>query len=161
MLQILQKSTFIAIATVTCIGFGLNTPAALAQHHAGCKTCQAGAVCPTCQASQCRTGKCQQLNCRPRQDGQPELFYNYYIPGTCGGMPAAMYLAPRPVPPMVGYTYFTYQPALPHELLYQHSRSYHRYYDGGRGMTRTHISWYRPPVQSGVAGIANHLRLAR
>ena len=34
------------------------------------------------------------MNCRPRTYGQPELFYNYYVPGTCGGVPAAMYLAP-------------------------------------------------------------------
>ena len=57
-------------------------------------------------------------NCRPRTYGQPDLFYNYYVPGTCGGVPAAAYIAPVPVPPVVGHTYYTYQPFLPNELLY-------------------------------------------
>jgi hypothetical protein len=95
-------------------------------------------------------------NCRPRTYGQPDLFYNYYVPGTCGGVPAAMYLAPRPVPATVGHTYYTYQPFLPHELLYQHHRHYYRYYDQGRGMTRTSVSWYRPPIY-----IPSHFRIAR
>jgi hypothetical protein len=68
-----------------------------------------------------------------------------------------MYLAPRPVPEWVGYTYYTYQPVLPHELLYQHHRTYFRYYDGGRGLTRTSVSWSRPPL----SGLPAHIRLAR
>ncbi len=102
-----------------------------------------------------------QVNCRQQTWGTPELFYNYYVPGTCGGVPAQMYLSPRPVPPMVGHTYYTYQPFMPHELLYQHHRKYYRYYDNGRGLTRTHISWYRPPVQSGLGSVYNHFRIAR
>jgi hypothetical protein len=97
------------------------------------------------------------VNCRPQYYGQPELFYNYYMPGTCGGVPAAMYLAPQPVPPLVGHTYYTYQPFMPHELLYPHHRSYYRYYDNGRGLTRTHVSWYRPPLYSWT----QYLRIAR
>jgi hypothetical protein len=95
-------------------------------------------------------------NCRPRTYGQPDLFYNYYVPGTCGGVPAAMYVAPQPVPAWVGHTYYTYQPFLPHELLYQHHRHYYRYYDQGRGLTRTSVSWYRPPIY-----IPSHFRIAR
>jgi hypothetical protein len=95
-------------------------------------------------------------NCRPRTYGQPDLFYNYYVPGTCGGVPAAMYLAPQPVPAWVGHTYYTYQPFLPHELMYQHHRHYYRYYDQGRGLTRTSVSWYRPPIY-----IPSHFRIAR
>lgn len=97
------------------------------------------------------------VNCRPQYYGQPELFYNYYIPGTCGGVPANMYLAPQPVPAWVGHTYYTYQPFMPHELLYQHHRSYYRYYNGGRGMTRAHVSWSRPPF----TGWTSSLRIAR
>jgi len=97
------------------------------------------------------------LNCRPRYYGQPELFYDYYAPGTCGGVPAGMYPAPYRVPPVVGETYYTYQPFMPHELLYQHRRAYYRYYNGGRGMTRTSISWYRPPL----TGWYSNLRIAR
>ena len=55
--------------------------------------------------------------------------------------------SPRvPVPAWVGHTYYTYQPFLPNELLYQHHRTYYRYYDQGRGLTRTAISWSRPPI---------------
>lgn len=95
-------------------------------------------------------------NCRPRTYGQPDLFYNYYVPSTCGGVPAAAYVAPRPVPAWVGQTYYTYQPFMPNELLYQHHRTYYRYYDQGRGMTRTSVSWYRPPVY-----VFSHFRIAR
>lgn len=96
-------------------------------------------------------------NCRARTYGQPELFYNYYVPGTCGGVPAVMYMAPQPVPAWVGHTYYTYQPVLPHEMLYKHHRDYYRYYDSGRGLTRTHVSWYRAPLTAMPA----HLRIAR
>lgn len=97
------------------------------------------------------------VNYRPRTYGQPELFYDYYAPGTPGGVPANMYPAPLRVPPEMGQTYYTYQPFMPHELLYQHRRAYYRYYNGGRGMTRTSISWYRPPL----TGWYSTLRLAR
>jgi hypothetical protein len=89
------------------------------------------------------------------------LFANYYVPGTCGGVPAEMYLAPHPVPPVVGYTYYTYQPMMPHELLYQHHRTYYRYYDNGRGLTRTSVHWYRPPLQSSLVSLRGHFTLAR
>lgn len=94
--------------------------------------------------------------CRQRQLGQPDLFYNYYVPPNCGGVGAQMYLAPRPVPAYVGHTYYTYQPFMPHEMLYPHQRVYHRYYDEGRGLTRVHATWYNPPG-SGVAGFARHM----
>jgi hypothetical protein len=71
-----------------------------------------------------------------------DLFYNYYTAANCGAWPAAMYVAPRPVPPLVGHTFYTYQPLLPHEYMYIHHRSYHRYYDGGRGLARTHVSYH-------------------
>jgi hypothetical protein len=81
-----------------------------------------------------------------RTHGQPDLFYNYYVPGGPGGVPTAMYLAPRPVPPLVGHTYFTYQPLLPHEYMYQHQRKYYRYYDCGTGLTRTRVRYMRTPI---------------
>ena len=43
-----------------------------------------------------------------------------------GAMGAEMYLSPRPTPPLVGHTYITYQPLMPHEFLYRHHRSYYR-----------------------------------
>jgi hypothetical protein len=80
--------------------------------------------------------------CRGYEYGNPDLFYNFYVPPTCGGVGAQMYLAPVPVPPLVGHTYFTYQPLMPHEFLYRHHRRYHRYYNEGRGLTRTSVIWW-------------------
>ncbi|MFL2869723.1 MAG: hypothetical protein ACJZ8O_03155 [Pirellulaceae bacterium] len=72
----------------------------------------------------------------------PVLFYNYYAPVQGGGMPAQIYTAPRAVPAAVGHVYSTYQPFLPHEFLYRHYRTYHHYFDGGRGMTRTRVIYW-------------------
>ena len=58
--------------------------------------------------------------------GQADLFYNYYA--TPGSTSAAMYPAPRPTPALVGHTWYTYQPWLPHEYLYKHHRVYWTYY---------------------------------
>lgn len=82
--------------------------------------------------------------CRQCADnsGQPDLFYNYYVGGgMAGGYPAAMYLSPRPTPPLVGHTYLTYQPFSPHEFMYRHRRFYTNVHRPG-GVTRTKI-WYR------------------
>jgi hypothetical protein len=87
----------------------------------------------------CRT--CSNGDCQYRFYGQPDLFYNYYVPPTCGGMGAELYLSPRPVPPHVGHTYITYQPLMPHEFMYHHHRTYHRYYNSGQGLTRTHVKY--------------------
>jgi hypothetical protein len=81
-------------------------------------------------------------NCKSHTYPQPDLFYNFYVHGPCGGYPAQMYVAPKPVPANVGHTYITYQPFMPHEFMYKHHRTYHQYYDGGRGLTRTKmIAW--------------------
>ena len=85
---------------------------------------------------------CNSFECRGHDHGHPDLFYNFYVPPSCGGVGAQMYLAPQPVPPHVGYTYYTYQPLMPHEMLYRHQRTYHRYYNEGRGMTRTSVRWW-------------------
>lgn len=90
-------------------------------------------------AGGCRT--CSNGDCQYRFYGQPDLFYNYYVPPTCGGVGAELYLSPRPVPAHVGHTYITYQPLMPHEFLYAHHRTYHRYYNGGQGLTRTHVKY--------------------
>lgn len=87
----------------------------------------------------CRT--CSNGDCQYRYYGQPDLFYNYYVPPTCGGVGAELYLSPRPVPAHVGHTYITYQPLMPHEFMYHHHRTYHRYYNGGQGLTRTHVKY--------------------
>lgn len=71
----------------------------------------------------------------------PDLFYNYYVPpGGSGGVAAQLYPCPRPTPPLVGHTYVTYQPLLPHEFLYRHHRVYWRKNDSG--WTRTRVIWH-------------------
>jgi len=99
--------------------------------------------------------------CREYQYGQPDLFRNYYVPPVCGGVGASMYLSPGPVPAHVGHTYVTYEPFMPHEYLYAHHKTYHRTYDEGRGLTRTHVSYYSPPGKHFKSSLHNGLKLAR
>ncbi|MCA9154139.1 MAG: hypothetical protein R3C99_21660 [Pirellulaceae bacterium] len=99
--------------------------------------------------------------CRPWQYGSPDLFYNFFTQGNCNAANAQMYMAPHDVPPLVGHTYYTYQPLYPHEYLYKHERRYHRYYDGGRGLNRTHVKWYYPPVYRTAQSLYGYLRIPR
>lgn len=84
---------------------------------------------------------CSNGECQYRFYGQPDLFYNYYAWPSCTGLGAELYLSPRPVPPLVGHTYITYQPLMPHEFMYHHHRTYHRYYNGGQGLNRTCVKY--------------------
>jgi len=77
-----------------------------------------------------------------RQGLSGDLFYNYYVPPGYGGTGAELYVCPVPTPPLVGHTYFTYQPLLPHEFLYQHHRTYLRS-NPGAGWTKTTVKWDR------------------
>ena len=64
------------------------------------------------------------------QAGKPmPLFYNYYVGPP--GVPAQLYVSPRPTPPYVGHTWITYPPFMPHEYLYHHHRTYYKYTPGG------------------------------
>ena len=77
---------------------------------------------------------------------QGDLFYNYYVaPTNPAGVPAQMYLSPRPVPAHVGHTWYTYQPFYPHENLYVHKRNYWAHNPGG-GWTRTKVHWGHNPL---------------
>ena len=69
-----------------------------------------------------------------------DLFYNNYVGPDPSGTAAAMYIAPRPVPPHVGHTYVTYQPLMPQEYLYRHTRS-HYTYNPGAGWTRAKVRY--------------------
>jgi hypothetical protein len=76
------------------------------------------------------------------QRGEPgRLFANEYVPPVGpNGVGAQMYLCPRPTPPLVGHTYITYQPLMPHQFLYRHQQDYQtRQADGST--TYTHIRW--------------------
>jgi hypothetical protein len=98
--------------------------------------------------------------CTPWEYGNPDLFYNFYVPNNCG-VPAQLYIAPRPVPALVGHTYYTYQPLLPHEFTYPHHRTYRNWYDDGRGFNRTKVVWYCNPVVEAVKGVRNAIRIPR
>jgi hypothetical protein len=85
------------------------------------------------------------------QDKQ-DLFYNYYEGPNPSGNATAMYISPRPVPPHVGHTYTTYQPLMPHEYLYRHTRSHYAHVPGAGwsrakiryrtyGLRLDHLSW--------------------
>ena len=67
-----------------------------------------------------------------------DMFYNYYVGPP--GVPAQLYLCPRPTPPLVGHTWITYQPLMPHEFMYKHKRSYYRYYRDG-SYTEAHVRY--------------------
>jgi len=99
--------------------------------------------------------------CQAWEYGDPALFHNFYAPNNCGGMPAALYIAPRPVPAVVGHTYYTYQPLMPHEFTYSHYRTYRAYYDNGQGMNRTKVVWYCNPVTEILKGAHQALRIPR
>jgi hypothetical protein len=75
-----------------------------------------------------------------RHGSSGDLFYNYYSPPGYGGLSAELYPCPRPTPPLVGHTYITYQPLMPHEFLYEHARTYVRKTPGA-GRTRTTVTW--------------------
>jgi hypothetical protein len=77
---------------------------------------------------------------------QKDLFYNYYAqPGPFNGAAAEMYVCPRPVPPHVGHTWYTYQPFYPHEYLYKHQRAYYTHNPGA--------GWRRTNVRYGTGGL--------
>lgn len=99
----------------------------------------------------CRSGQCQ-----PYQYGSPDLFANYYVNPACGGVGSQMYVSPGPIPAHVGHTYFTYQPLMPHEFMYPHHNTYHRYYNDGRGLTRTSVKYYSPPGKR-TMGYLHHM----
>lgn len=63
-----------------------------------------------------------------QRNGQEYLFAQYYTPGGASTANAEMYPAPHPVPAHVGNSYYTYQPLMPHEMMYTHSRNYYSYY---------------------------------
>lgn len=76
-----------------------------------------------------------------RHSTPDDLFYNYYVPPVgANSVGAELYPCPRPTPPMVGHTYITYQPLMPHEFLYKHHRTYWTVHDDAPA-TRTKVHW--------------------
>ncbi len=69
-----------------------------------------------------------------------DLFYNYQVGPNPSGTAAAMYISPGPIPANVGHTYTTYQPLMPHEMMYKHTRS-HYAHTPGAGWSRSKIRY--------------------
>ena len=80
-----------------------------------------------------------------RYQNKEDLFAQYYEGPDPSGVQAGMYISPVPVPPNVGHTYTTYQPLMPHEYLYRHTRSHYAYAPGA--------GWTRAKVRYGTAGL--------
>jgi hypothetical protein len=72
--------------------------------------------------------------------GKTDLFANYYEGPQPSGRAASMYVSPLPIPANVGHTYTTYQPLMPHEYLYKHTRSHYSHAPGA-GWTRTKVRY--------------------
>jgi hypothetical protein len=131
---------------------------------AGCPDGVCGPACRLCGRFGCghlRAAHGCGPACHPWQYGNPDLFYNFYVPNNCGGVPAALYVAPLPVPQFVGHTYYTYQPFMPHEFLYPHYRTYRKSYDCGRGINRTFAAWYSNPVVTVVKDVRQAVKIPR
>ncbi len=73
------------------------------------------------------------LGTAPARADHPDIFYNFYNGPTAvgAGQPVQLYVSPLPAPPLVGHTWITYPPLMPHEFLYHHHRKYYKYYRNG------------------------------
>lgn len=94
-------------------------------------------------------------NAQTSQGNLPNhLFSQYTTQGGASSATAGMYPAPHSVPQNVGSSYYTYQPLMPHEMMYTHSRNYFNYYNdssyygGGGSLNITSVRW-----QNGTSGV--------
>jgi hypothetical protein len=72
------------------------------------------------------------------------LFHNMYTTGP-SAQTAAMYPAPHPTPRIAGHVFNTYQPFAPHQMMYEHNRTYYTPF-GGPG------TFYQDPCANGNCG---------
>ena len=61
-----------------------------------------------------------------------------------------------------GQSYYTYQPLMPHEMMYQHSRNYYNYYNtggyyGGNALNKTSVRWQAGNTHMGPLPFATGL----
>ncbi len=100
------------------------------------------------------------------QGNSPNPLFSQYTTQGAGMSSAAMYPAPHPVPNLGAQAYYTYQPLMPHEMMYQHSRNYYNYYNtggyygGGNALNKTSVRWQAGnnhmgplPFSTGLQGI--------
>ena len=148
MIRIAMRLTLVALVLAACVAVG--TAQARAE---GCSCSCTPANCPECGP--------QFPGCKPYGENyRGDLFYNFYSQGYCD-RPAGIYPSPLPTPLMAGRTYVTYQPLMPHEFMYKHHRSYHTYYDGGKGLNRTQIKYNYNPVAAAFKSLHYSISFAR
>ena len=82
------------------------------------------------------------------------LFQQYTTQGA-NQTDAGMYPAPHWVPPYVGHSYRTYQPLMPHEMMYEHSRNYYNWSHQG-AFYAPQYGWFRGGGNS-CGGYGSHL----
>ena len=75
------------------------------------------------------------------------LFSQYATPGGPNMTTAGMYPAPHYSPAMGAQTHYTYQPLMPHEMMYQHSRNYFSYSGADAcgfpdSVNKTSVRWF-------------------
>lgn len=56
------------------------------------------------------------------------LFHNMYTDGAASQATAGMYPAPHPTPRIAGHVFYTYQALQPHQMMYEHTRTYYTPY---------------------------------
>ena len=95
----------------------------------------------------------QSVQAQIGQGNYPNHLFAQYTTQGNGGITAGQYPAPHPVPAHVGYQHTTYEPLMPHEMLYTHERNYYNYYNdnsfagGGGSLNVTSVRW-----QNGSSG---------
>jgi len=99
--------------------------------------CLMAGVWQGCQPAQAQEGRWKRsISYQDKND----LFANYQVGPYPSGTAAQMYVSPLPVPAQMGHTYTTYQPLMPHEYLYKHTRSHYAYVQGS-GWTRSKVRY--------------------
>ena len=96
------------------------------------------------------------------------MFSQYYTQPGASSVNAELYPAPHPVPANVGYSNYTYQPLMPHEMLYQHSRNYYNWtagsdafyhsgcrYPCGGALNKTTVHWQATGYRVGNLACTN------
>lgn len=121
----------------------------------------------------CLVGVSAQANAQfPQGNYQSPLFSQYTTQGA-GDASAAMYPAPHYSPMLGAQSYYTYQPLMPHEMMYQHSRNYYNYYNtggfyGGNALNKTSVRWQAGnnhmgplPFSTGLSGLSYRVNSRR
>jgi hypothetical protein len=108
------------------------------------------------------------------QGNAPNPLFSQYVTQGAGNSSAAMYPAPHWSPNLGAQSNYTYQPLMPHEMMYQHSRNYYNYYNdggyygGGNGLVKTSVRWQAGanhmgplPFSTSLAGIGQRINSRR